>query len=204
LVGNASNSFDINLFVFPLTLNLNGTFTQTGGQLDLSTRNNSFLPGGAFILNSSSTFNQTGGIITSSQDITNTRLEFNGASLQNVGISTVQGPFYLEVNNPDGIKLTRDLVLNGLTKATSLLLTQGFTFLENFNVVFAPTKLTAQAGSWVVTNGNGVLTVAALGVTASQILPIGPSATSYNPVTIQPQPSVSGNYNYSVRVITGQ
>jgi hypothetical protein len=113
---------------------------------------------------------------------------FKGTANQNIGGMTVGNV----VVNASGITLT-----GAMTVSQVLVLTNGNITLGLNNLTVTGNVL-GSVGSHVVTNSTGSFVTKAVG--ANQVsVPVGPSATSYNPVMIA---NGSGR-DYSVRVATG-
>ncbi|MEI2739396.1 MAG: T9SS type A sorting domain-containing protein [Chitinophagaceae bacterium] len=108
-------------------------------------------------------------------------MNFTGAVPQTLNLSgfATNGIFSLTVNNAgNGVTLN-----NNTGNLKNITLTNGKLTLGNFNVFagYNSGTVSATAGSWIVTNGTGVLTVN--NITAGNTLPIGNA--KYNPVLIE-------------------
>ncbi|MBI5472313.1 MAG: T9SS type A sorting domain-containing protein [Ignavibacteriae bacterium] len=116
---------------------------------------------------------------------------FNGTALQSVvGTTTFDN---MSVNNPAGIKLNNPMVVN-----QTLTLTNGKVDLLASTLTVGAIS-GASSSNYVVTSGAGSLKHSVTGGSSFQF-PVGPSATSYNPVTIELQ-SGDPAETFSVRVI---
>lgn len=116
-------------------------------------------------------------------------IAFRGSSNQNVSGMTVAN---LTMNGAGGITL-----LGNLNVTSILNLTQGNITLGGNNVVLL-TGATGSAQSHIVTNSTGKVTLVSVGAN-SVTAPVGPDATSYNPVII----SNGSGRGFSIGVATG-
>ncbi len=90
----------------------------------------------------------------------------------------------LTLNNAAGLTLANNLTVNG-----TLTMTAGRISLGDHRLTIGPAGqiLSGNAAKYIVTNGDGALTIAGIGATGRMggvLFPIGPTPTSYNPVTI--------------------
>lgn len=115
----------------------------------------------------------------------NRQISFSGSSgVQNISGTAATTIDFLEVNNPDGLELLRNITVDD-----RVLFTNGRLLLNNFNLthnrIFNPAFQGVNASRYVVTNGTGRLVQQ---VSTSNVdYPIGPNASSYNPMLINQQ-----------------
>lgn len=142
--------------------------------------------GQLFIDNSAQFTIQAGAIVTVQGDVTSNAdiqgtglLQMKGAALQNINMNGFTIP-NLEIDNVSNVALTGIASLSG-----DILFTNGKILLgsNDFKLGSAGTITNATNAKYVVTNGTGKLSKAALSTTAF-IFPIGKSTTSYTPVYI--------------------
>ena len=119
----------------------------------------------------------------------NSNIFFKGTANQNISEMSVGN---VTLNNAAGNTLT-----GNMTVGQTLVLSSGNITLGINNLTVNGT-VTGTAASHVVTNSTGSVISRNVGATAVTV-PVGPSATSYNPVTI----ANGGGFDYSVRVATG-
>lgn len=98
----------------------------------------------------------------------------------------------IDIGTTTVVTMTSNKTVNG----SITLLANSFVELGAFNLTVAGTIAGGSATSYIRTNGAGVLTLPAIGVTA-ETFPIG--NTSYNPLVI----SIGNNADFSARVATG-
>lgn len=100
----------------------------------------------------------------------------------------------LEIDNPDGLKLTGNLRI-----ANQFKLTNGHVYLNNANLVLGSqaTIIGAAINKHLVTNGTGVLTKEALATNASFHFPISIDDTEYTPAIVTNKAS---DRNISVQI----
>lgn len=153
--------------------------------------NNIAINNGATLTVTSSGRLQVGGSITNNGTFNTTAgtIEFRGAANQNVPAITADN---IIMNGAGGITLG-----GNMTIGTALTLTNGNITLGNNNLTMTGGSAGSVA-SHIVTNGTGKVTANNVGV-ASVIFPVGPTATSYNPVMI----ANGQGKNYTVGVVTG-
>lgn len=200
VLGNATYAGDATN-AWAMTVTVNGNLIISGGTLDLTNRPPALLPGGACTISLKGNVVQTGGLITATSTIgSQNQLNFSGTALQTVQLTNFTGPVgFVTSNSTNGASLQ-----NSLSVPQSLVLASGgYLLLNNFELT-VPAGFIFIAGSGkVVTNGTGVLTVTGLTATTSQLLPVAPTATTYNPVTLVPSAGAFSPNNYSARVETG-
>ena len=119
----------------------------------------------------------------------NSNIFFKGTANQNIAEMSVGN---VTLNNAAGVTLT-----GNMTVGQTLVLASGNLTLGINNLTVNGT-VTGTAASHVVTNSTGSVISRNVGATAVTV-PVGPSATSYNPVTL----ANGGGFDYSVRVATG-
>lgn len=176
-LGNASGT---SLY---MEMKVKGNYTQTGGIFDLS-------PNGAKgILKVAGSFTQTGGSIRESGTSQNSGIEFNGTVQQTASAVSIIDSLDIIVNNAANVSLGSNAVV-----FDSLIFTSGKVLLNNFNLGVG-SVYNADNSKYVVTNGTGAL---ALGNVSSTVFPVGPSTSSYNPLTV----TGGGIAAYGVRVST--
>ena len=165
----------------------------------------STLPGAAFNLNSGTTLrsssatgilgNITAGIKNFSSGA---NYIFNGVSAQTTlnnftaTTPTANQVNNLTINNAAGVTLG-----NSLTVSNSTTLTNGKLTLGAINLI--TNSITGSANSYAITNAAGVLKINNVGA-INTLFPVGISATSYTPVTINNSGTAD---NYSVRISAG-
>jgi hypothetical protein len=115
-------------------------------------------------------------------------LAFQGTSAQT---STAFNVGTLVLNGAGGV------TLSGNATAGTLTLTSGNLTLGT-NTLTLTSSATGSTASHVITNSTGSVVSNAIGA-AAVVVPVGPDAASYDPVTI----TNGGNLNYTVRVIVG-
>lgn len=115
---------------------------------------------------------------------------FNGTAAQTTGSLFPAAVAGLTLNNAAGLILSNSVVVNGPLTLTSGLLTLGN------NSITANSLVGANGINYLVTNGTGALKINNVG-TGNNVFPVGPSATRYNPVTIN---NLGTTDNFSVRV----
>lgn len=136
------------------------------------------------------------GDVTSNADIQGTgKIILKGSSNQNVNMGGFTIP-NLEVDNATNVTLTGSAKVSG-----DVLFTNGKILLGNNNLTIgsAGTLTGATAAKYIVTNGTGKLTKAALGAPAFTY-PVGKSITSYSPVALANSGTAD---DISVRVLAG-
>ncbi|HEV2829922.1 MAG TPA: hypothetical protein VGW76_20140, partial [Pyrinomonadaceae bacterium] len=105
-----------------------GSFTQTGGTIDLSNGT------GSGTLRVAGTFNQSGGTITETGSGTANTIEFNGTlGNQSVTVATVNNTISYVINNSAGITLGSNLTVNGTLALSNGDLTTTGAFLVTEN-----------------------------------------------------------------------
>jgi uncharacterized protein YjdB len=118
----------------------------------------------------------------------------------------VNGPSFLSVSNLAGV------TLNASRSVSYLSIQAGSFFLGNNNITVGLIQYSTPA-HYVVTNGTGTLTIK--GISSSPVLfPVGPTATSYNPITISNadgsdfsvsvQPTFTNALNDASKVVNAQ
>lgn len=187
-----------NSFAYP-TSSVVTTFLVTG-TLDCSAFNisgvNNFTLGAAGTLKSGSPDGISSTPATGSIQVTGGRTfpttanyEYNGSASQVTGNQLPATVNKLTINNSNGVSLTATVT------ASTLELTSGKLTLGANNVT-ANTVTGGSSANYVITDAAGALKINAVG--ASNILfPVGPSATGYNPITINNAGTVD---NFSVKV----
>lgn len=150
------------------TLNL-GTYTVNGPA------NFMVMPGG--IVSSALPAGLSGNIMTTGTTTFSpvANYIFNGTAPQTTGAS-------LALANTVTINNSSDVTLSGNITATSLNLTAGRLVLGN-NALTVSSVLNSSSTKYLVTNGTGMLSIRNIGAGAN-VFPVGPSTTSYNPVTV--------------------
>lgn len=175
----------------------------SGAVLDLGT---SVLPGASFTaaagstLRSGSATGLAGNITTTAKTFSSAaNYIFNGTVAQSTATNftattpTANQVNNLTINNAAGVTLGNSLLVNGTLNLAAGRLSAGS------NTVTANTVSGGSASNYVVTGSTGFLKIN--NVAATDVLfPVGPSATSYNPVTMSNAGTAD---NYSVRVAAG-
>ena len=140
-------------------------------------------------INTASTSGSYGPSVSSS-----TIIEYAGSSAQTIQAadwSSSSTPI-LKINNSSGVLLS-----SGSSSRTvaNLNLNSGKLSLGNYNLT-TTTITGGTASNYVVSDGTGILTINAVG-SSSTLFPIGPSTTSYTPLTLA---STTGTPNISTKV----
>ncbi|CAN5541845.1 hypothetical protein BH11BAC3_BH11BAC3_10660 [soil metagenome] len=139
-----------------------------------------------FIDNSAQFTIQTGAVVTVQGDVTSNAdilgtglLQMKGAALQNINMNGFTIP-NLEIDNTSNVTLTGIASISG-----NLLFTNGKILLgaNDLKMGTAGTITNATNAKYIVTNGAGKLSKAALSAVAF-IFPVGKSTSSYTPVSI--------------------
>jgi hypothetical protein len=118
----------------------------------------------------------------------NGTVAFQGSANQSVASMNVGT---VVINGSGGVTLTGSMTANTLT------LTNGNLTIGNHALNLSSSS-TGSVASHIVTNGTGAVTVSNINLVPIMI-PVGPTATSFNPVTI----TNGGGRNYTIRVATG-
>lgn len=160
-----------------------GNFIQTGGVFDMSPN------GGKGVLQVEKNFTQTAGSIRETGTSQNSGIEFMGTTLQTASAVSIIDSLDIEINNPANVSLASNAVV-----FDSLIFTSGKVILNNFTLG-AGSIYNADNNKYVVTNGTGGLVLANV---TSTVFPVGPSTSSYNPLTV----TNGGPVVYGVRVST--
>jgi hypothetical protein len=135
------------------------------------------------------------GTITETGSSTGTAIVLNGTAAQTVtNLGTLSNTIAYRVNNSNNISLLSNLTIPA---TSSLDLTTGMLLLGNNNLVVGGAIANGSSSSFVVTDGTGSLT--RNNVTAAAFFPVGISANSYSPLTIDN----SSALNWAVRVAPG-
>jgi hypothetical protein len=144
-----------------------GSFTQTGGTIDLSSG------AGNGTLRVAGTFNQSGGIITESGSGTTNTIEFDGTLNQSVTLGTVNNTISYLINNAAGVTLGSSLNVNA-----------NLTFTTGNITTAANTVLVASAGTLTHTSGHVVGNLQkAFAATGSKTFEVG-TANGYSPLDV--------------------
>ncbi len=154
---------------------VNNVTIETGATLQITASGRLILHGN---LTNNGTLNSTAGTF-----------EFMGAANQSVPAITAAN---IIMNGAGGITLG-----GNMTVGTALTMTNGNITLGNNNLTFTGGS-TGSVASHIVTNGTGKVTGNNIG-TVTVVFPVGPTATSYNPVMI----ANGQGRNYTVGVVTG-
>jgi len=195
--GNATYAFD-NLAHYPMTLTVNGNIDITGGTFDLTNRPATLNPGGACIVNAKGHVIQTAGLVTATTAFgSQNQINMSGIALQNLELDIFTGTVSLVISNTSGVSLQSNINL-----PSALVLFSGYIQLNNFVATVGAGLIFTTAGK-VVTNAAGALKVTGLTASTSQLFPIAPSSTTYNPVTLTPSAGAFSPNTYSARVETG-
>ncbi|MGK5093650.1 chitobiase/beta-hexosaminidase C-terminal domain-containing protein, partial [Deltaproteobacteria bacterium TL4] len=177
-----------------------GLTLPSGAKLDL---NGAAAVEGAITTAKGATFEVSSGTVTVTGDWNqagtftsgNGTVILQGTSAQNLGKSdgTELSFSHLTVNNVSGVVLQQSASVNG-----TLNLTAGKVTLGNNNLTLSNTTSinNASASNYVVTDGTGTLTRNGIS-NANTVFPVGPTATAYNPLTIN---NAGTSDNFSVRV----
>jgi hypothetical protein len=178
------------------TVTINGTLTV-----------GNTVPAGSAILDCASgtgngTFNIRGntdikanGTITETGSSTGTALIFNGPAAQNfTNAGTLANTLTYRVNNINNVSLLSNITI---PSTSSLDLTSGMLLLGNNNLTIGGNIVNGSSSSFIVTDGTGG--VIRNNVSGASLFPVGISAISYSPVTIN---NASG-YNWTVNVVSG-
>ncbi len=185
----------------PMTVTVNGNFTQSGGTVNLTARPTGLAPGGACILSAKGNVTQTAGLFTATSAFgSQNQIYLSGTVLQNIQMSSFTGTIALVVGNAtNGASLQSNLVLpSGLN-----LLSGGFIQLNTFDLSVGAGLIFSSGNGKAVTNNTGTLKVTGLTALSSQAFPVAPSSTTYNPVTLVPSAGAFSPNTYAVRVETG-
>ncbi|MEP6674531.1 MAG: T9SS type A sorting domain-containing protein [Ferruginibacter sp.] len=134
----------------------------------------------------SDNFQLTGGLTLAS----GSNVFFNGSSAQFMGARTFSN---LSISNPAGVTLT-----GAVTATGSVVLSNGNLTLGANNLTTAFT--TGGATGYVVTDGIGVLTIKSIG--AATVFPVGATASSFTPATINNIAGTPDDFSVSVAVGT--
>jgi hypothetical protein len=122
-------------------------------------------------------------------------ITYNGGSAQVTGDGLPTTIGNLVINNTNNVTLT-----NNNTSVTTLNMQNGKLILGALNFIVTGTNdpiTGANSSKYIVTNSTGVLTISDIGNT-SVLFPIGPTISSYNPVTINA--GIISVDDFSVRV----
>ncbi len=180
--GNATYNFDNLGAAYPNSLFVNGNFTMTGGILDFTNRTAGNLPGGAFTMHIKGSVLQTGGHIKATQTFGNqNQIELYGTTQQGLMLTNLTDTVSLKINNAAGVNLQDNILIPYF-----LDLHKGYLQLNQYDATIAASRITQAAAvplPRIVTNGNGKLIIGNL-VSGTQLFPVAPFASGYNPVTI--------------------
>ena len=182
-----------------LSLPVTGFGVAVNGTLHLGTNiisgSGDFTSIGSAVVSSASSTGLSGNLINTGTKTLSTSATyiFNGATAQATGILLPAIVGALTINN------AADVTLNGssINVTGALTLSSGKLFLGG-NTVTTNSVLSFSSLKYVVTNGIGALKINSIGV-GSNVFPVGPSATSYNPVILN---NAGGTDNFSVSVKT--
>ncbi len=138
---------------------------------------------------------KTNGTITETGSSTGSALIFSGTSAQNFNnAGTLSNTLIYRINNSNNVSLLSNVTI---PSSSSLDLTTGMLLMGNNNLIIGGPLLNGSSASFIVVNGSGSVT--RNNVTAASLFPVGTSAASYSPVTIN---NTSG-YNWTVNVVSG-
>jgi hypothetical protein len=196
VLGNATYATDLGT-ARPMTVTVHGNVIITGGTLDLTNRPTALLPGGACQLNVAGNFLQTAGTVTATSSFgSQNQVNMNGVVLQNAEMDNVTGPLGLVISNTSGVSL-----LNNINLPSALNIQNScYLRLNNFNATVGASLVFSNVSGKIVTNGTGALKVTGLTASSSQLFPVAPSTSTYNPVTLTPSLLAFSPNTYSVRV----
>jgi hypothetical protein len=135
------------------------------------------------------------GTITETGSSTGTAIVFNGTTAQNfTNLGTLANTVAYRISNTNNVTLPNNLTI---PLTSSLDLAAGMLLLGNSNLIVGGAIVNGSSSSFVVMNGTGSITKNNL--TTATLFPIGVSATSYSPLTIDN----SSALNWTVRVTSG-
>jgi hypothetical protein len=190
------------------TLSITGNVNITGGNLMLS---NSVA--GSGVLNVAGNLTHTSGNFGAVTGLTNGTLNLNGTVAQNISTTGISNRINLTLNNTNGAVLKTNIDIMGTTTLTSgKLRTNGFTYhvLGTTNGFSGVAAFGTTSASYIAicdsigttpatTGGLKIDSIGTGGRATAVIFPVGPSLTSYNPITVL---NSSSHTNYTVRVNT--
>jgi hypothetical protein len=196
----SGGSFNLNtLSSNPMTIDVIGDLTQTGGILDLATSDKTTT------LNIQGNLDQTGGTIqesgTSGVESDWTQITFTGIGTATPQTMRLQGTLtgdallFKVANNNKHVNL-----LNSVTLPFRLECATGDLNVGNHNLTVTEKAIGSRSGGSVVTNGTGSLTLKNVGNgTSGKDFPVGVSNTSHDALFVS---QATDNADFSVRVST--